>query len=173
MNTIATGSSPAAVLLIDMQDRFLKDLSEKTREILIEEQINLIDDCSRMKVPIIVLEFKSFGKTIPKLASEIGKLKEVTVIEKDFNSGFEETNLDLVIKRLGVQRLVLTGINASFCVRSTAWAALSRGIEVITSYPLIADCDCNNCKPRNKSKDWYMSATTFFDQSMTLEEFLQ
>lgn len=48
-------------------------------------------------------------------------------IDKHFNSSFEETNLDDVLARLGINHLVLAGAATNWCIRATAYGALDRG----------------------------------------------
>ncbi|MES3005629.1 MAG: isochorismatase family protein [Patescibacteria group bacterium] len=99
-------------------------------------------------------------------------VKEVTTIVKPYNNGFELTKLEFVLNNLGVRRLVVTGINASFCVQSTVCSAIRRELDVFTSDGLLADCDCSDCRRRDKSRSWYERETTFFHQPTSLEDFL-
>lgn len=51
-------------------------------------------------------------------------------IPKQFNSSFEDTDLETVLAQLGVSHLVLAGAATNWCIRATAYAALERGYDV-------------------------------------------
>ena len=53
------------------------------------------------------------------------------VVEKTASDGFYQTVLAAELERLGVQRLVVCGLQTEFCVDATTRAALSRGYDVI------------------------------------------
>ena len=52
------------------------------------------------------------------------------VLEKNKDSGFYETALDETLKRLGVDTLVVTGMQTQICVQTTAADAFFRGYNV-------------------------------------------
>jgi nicotinamidase-related amidase len=53
------------------------------------------------------------------------------VIEKTASDGFYQTGLQSELDRLGVERLVVCGLQTEFCVDTTCRAAFSRGFEVV------------------------------------------
>lgn len=63
----------------------------------------------------------------PRLAPQVGDL----VVPKTASDGFMDTTLQSDLDRLGVRRLVITGMQTEFCVDATCRAALSRGFEVV------------------------------------------
>jgi nicotinamidase-related amidase len=58
------------------------------------------------------------------------------VIIKSRWSGFFRTNLDLLLHRLGINTVVLTGVQTPNCVRTTAYDAISYDFETI----VLKDC---------------------------------
>ena len=52
------------------------------------------------------------------------------VIQKNFRSSFENTNLDQVLDELAISHLVMTGGETNNCVRHTLHSALERGYDV-------------------------------------------
>jgi nicotinamidase-related amidase len=52
------------------------------------------------------------------------------VIQKNFRSSFENTNLDDVLAELGISHLVMTGGETNNCIRHTSHAAIERGYDV-------------------------------------------
>jgi ureidoacrylate peracid hydrolase len=59
-----------------------------------------------------------------------------TVLYKHRYDGFYETDLDAVLKRLGVRNLIVTGCTTSVCVESTIRSAMFRDYSCV----LLADC---------------------------------
>jgi ureidoacrylate peracid hydrolase len=69
---------------------------------------------------------------IPALKPEPGDIE----IYKSRFSGFYETDLDTVLKKLGVTQLIVTGATTSICVESTIRDAMFRDYSCV----LLADC---------------------------------
>jgi nicotinamidase-related amidase len=65
---------------------------------------------------------------------------------KPRHSGFEATPLDILLKKLKVKRLVITGIAGDICVLFTAHDAHSHEYEVIVP----KDCMASNTKKQNQ-----------------------
>lgn len=53
------------------------------------------------------------------------------VIEKNKDSGFYETDLDAKLEELGVETVIITGMQTQICVQTTAADAFFRGYQVI------------------------------------------
>jgi ureidoacrylate peracid hydrolase len=69
---------------------------------------------------------------IPELASEAGDI----VLYKHRFSGFYQTELDAILRQLGVKYLIFTGCTTSICVESTIRDAMFRDYSCV----LLADC---------------------------------
>lgn len=69
---------------------------------------------------------------LPELAPEPGD----TIVGKHRFSGFFETNLDAILRDLGISTLVFTGCTTSVCVESTLRDAFFRDYRCL----LLADC---------------------------------
>lgn len=129
-----------AVILVDMQKRFIENLRHGEANRIIPKQLAVLKYCLSANTPIIVLEFKAFeyGATIEILLEEAKKNPNFYLISKYWHSGFEETDLDNYLKLIGAKNFFLMGINADFCVRSTARDAIRIGYKIITSNEVIS-----------------------------------
>ena len=78
-----------------------------------------------------------------KLSLETGNLKEGftpaegdIIVEKDVNSGFVGTSLEIQLRRAGIDRLVVVGFFTNFCVETTIRMAGNMGFDTY----LVHDC---------------------------------
>ncbi|KAK7439980.1 hypothetical protein VKT23_017233 [Stygiomarasmius scandens] len=69
-----------------------------------------------------------------------GGSKEV-LVKKHFPGSFAETNLDQLVKKAGVKKVVLVGYMAHVCVSTTAREAYQKGYEVLVVEDAIGDRD--------------------------------
>jgi len=78
-----------------------------------------------------------------KLSIQTGNMKEGfdpaandIVVEKDVNSGFVGTSLEIQLRRAGIDRLVVVGFFTNFCVETTIRMAGNMGFDTY----LVHDC---------------------------------
>ena len=76
---------------------------------------------------------------IPELAPIAGE----PIIDKPGKGSFYATDLELLLRTLGVRNLVLTGITTDVCVHSTMRDANDRGFECV----LLSDCTGEPASP--------------------------
>ena len=67
------------------------------------------------------------AKTIPQLEP----LRDDHVLEERTRSAFHETGLDLILRSIGVDSVVITELHTNICDRHTAADAFHRGYKVV------------------------------------------
>lgn len=132
-------SKNLAVILIDMQDSFLDEVSKEERNKEIPYQLDVLDYCKDNRIPVFVLEYHGCGETVRVLKEKVDSLPVKTYITKHYDDGFFETSLEKKLREQGVESILLMGVNASGCVRRTAESAVELGFKILTSKGLIAD----------------------------------
>jgi hypothetical protein len=175
MKYITSKQKNTAVILVDMQDFFLKNFKLSLRKILIENQLHVIDSCLKNKFPFIVLEYKSRGISRGSLIKDLDeKIKNVykEVLVKENNSGFTQTKLDSILKQLHVKNILIMGVNANGCVQDTAIGALNRGFKVMTSCGIIASTSRDDLELSKRNKDWYIKNTILKNSPNDLVNYL-
>jgi nicotinamidase-related amidase len=137
--SIQINNSDLAVLLIDMQQSFIKDVSVPERKKLIKTHIDIIRYCNEQNIPLIHVEYAGQGKTVPQIRKVLNETNTI-YISKSAPDVFSENGLgDIIRKELNRNTLFLMGLYASECVYSSGWGAKELGFEVITSNDVIAD----------------------------------
>ena len=167
--------SDTAVLIIDMQQFFLKRFDKVIRDELILNHIKFLQFCLKNKMPVITTEYKCRGifrgHLIPQLEKMIKKNLIASII-KESNSGFVDTNLHTILEKLKIQKIIIIGVNANACVQDTAKGAICRGFKVITSKGLIGSAGRKDLGLSNKNEKWYRYNTLFFECQNDLLKYL-
>ena len=137
-----------AIIVIDMLKDFIYGSLKCERASLIIPNIKkLITKARERGVPVIYAndahvhdvdhEFKLWGPHAIKGSEGAEVIDDIKPADKDFivekrrYSAFFETGLDLLLKELGVDTVVLTGLHTNICVKHTAADAFYRGYNII------------------------------------------
>ncbi len=145
-----------ALLVIDMLNDFLLKGAplevSKGREILPALK-GRIEEARREGIPIIYIcdnhdkddeEFKVWLPHAISGTKGAEVIKELKPEEKDYiigkkkYSGFFETELDATLRKLGIKKLIITGLVTNICVLYTAADAVMRGYQVTVPKDSIA-----------------------------------
>ncbi|WP_022671011.1 cysteine hydrolase family protein [Hippea alviniae] len=137
-----------AILVVDMLNDFTLDNAplkvEENRKIIpnIKE---LLEKERKNNTPIIYVcdshlpddrEFKIWPKHCVKgtegaqIVDELKPKESDFIVEKTTYDGFYRTNLDDLLKQLGVDHLIITGCVINICILYTASSAVLRGYQV-------------------------------------------
>ncbi|NQU98163.1 isochorismatase family protein [Candidatus Woesearchaeota archaeon] len=154
-----------AVLMIDMERDFLKRLDSGEQDFIIANQIDYLNYCRESGIPVI--EVNGLRKSDSRLREVISQFpsNQRNKFYKPDDSAFSNINVSSQLSYWGVNSVVLMGICASACVKSTAEEGLEGGFNILTSEQLMAD-------PRNlptytakvrydKSLPWYKDNTIY------------
>ncbi len=159
-------SADIAVVIVDMQEFFLKDFSVSDRDRFIKNQLAIIDQCLLRRTPFVLLEYMTNGinrgKTIQKISNKIKGVAKKIII-KENNGGFTDTNLDEVLKDFGVKNILLMGLNANGCIQDTAIGAINRNYKVIIVEGTTASSSRKDLLMSRNNKKWFMGNTQFFE----------
>lgn len=161
-----------ALLLIDFPKDFLmKDgrmpINPERAEHLITVANELINHFKK-NGRIVVFVGNEFSKTdfIPNLLRRGAALKGSDDAEldprinkenspyftKSESDAFSNPDLDTYLKRHGVSRVYMGGVNSEGCIRATAVGAMKKGYQV----PLIADAVSSNWRFKRNFALWYL-----------------
>jgi len=154
------------LIIVDMQNIFLKNMSSKNKKILIQNQLSVIKACVKKKIPVIELEYDVVGMTKAKTISKLHNLYKpiYTVVKKD-NGGFTNTDLEDTLIKMKVREIILIGINANGCVQDTAMGGINRGYKITTVLDTIANVWRDDLKLSKSNHIWYQERTSLFEST--------
>jgi len=148
-----------AVVVIDMQDNFLKKLPSGKKEELIASQIDILNSCAKYAIPTAIIEYNKQENTVQEIQDAVQKIPQKGYFIKHHNDSFKDRIFTQRLKEWGVNTLLLMGVNAGACVYDTASSALATGYTIATSEQLIGD-DIISSKYGSRI-DWYKKNTIF------------
>ena len=139
-----------AVLVVDMLNDFVTGALKCDRGLaIVPKTKQLLKGCREKGVPVIFCndahikgidhELKFWGDHA--IAGTYGAevIPELELCDKDYvvpkrrYSGFFQTDLDLLLRELGVDTVIMTGLHAHMCVRHTSADAYQYGYSVVVA----------------------------------------
>ena len=141
-------SKKYAVLVVDMLNDFVTGVIGCDRaKAIVNPLKDLLDNARKNNVPVIFCndchykgidnELNLWGDHAIKGTWGAEIIPELPVSDKDYivpkrrYSGFFQTDLDLLLKELGVTSVIITGLHTHMCCRHTAADAYQNNYEVI------------------------------------------
>jgi nicotinamidase-related amidase len=120
-----------ALLVIDVQNGVVEGAYE--RDAVVANVGSLVDKARREQVPVVWVQHSdknlARGSESWRIVPELVPNETEPLVEKGYGDSFEDTNLESVLERLGVGRLVVVGAQTDACVRSTLHGAFVRGYD--------------------------------------------
>lgn len=124
--------SNSALLVIDVQDGVVGEAFE--RDLKVANISKAIDKARAASIPVIWVQHSDEELVLEsadwEIVSQLTPLEGEPKVRKLYRSSFEETNLEEILKDLGVSHLYVCGAETNNCVRHTCHTALEKGYDV-------------------------------------------
>ncbi|MDE2485987.1 MAG: cysteine hydrolase [Alphaproteobacteria bacterium] len=132
MTTLANRPN-TALLVVDVQNGVMK--SGHARQAVVANLARLVDKARGQGAPVVWVQHESrelvMGEDPWRIVPELSPQASEPLVAKRYGDSFEATELEALLARLGVGRLVVAGAQTDACIRSTLHGALVRGYDVI------------------------------------------
>ncbi|UOY02542.1 cysteine hydrolase family protein [Blastococcus sp. PRF04-17] len=121
-----------ALVVIDVQQGVVGEAHD--RDAVVANIGVLVDKARDEGVPIVWVQHSDDG--LPQgsdgwqYVPELQRQESEPLVHKTFGDSFEGTDLERVLERAGVGKLVVTGAQTDACIRSTIHGAFTRGYDV-------------------------------------------
>ena len=139
-----------AILVVDMLNDFVTGALKCDRGLaIVPATARLLDGARKAGVPVVFCndahikgidrEFEVWGEHAVAGTKGAEVITELHLCEKDYvvpkrrYSGFFHTDLDLLLRELGVDTVIMTGLHAHMCVRHTSADAFQLGYHVVVA----------------------------------------
>ncbi|MDQ3095977.1 MAG: isochorismatase family protein [Actinomycetota bacterium] len=121
-----------ALMVIDVQKGVVADAHQ--RDAVVANISTLVDKAREDGVPIVWVQHSGeqmkSGSDAWEYIPELARQESESLVHKTFGDSFEDTDLEEVLDKAGVGRLVVTGAQTDECIRSTIHGAFTRGYDV-------------------------------------------
>lgn len=120
-----------ALLVIDVQNGVVGEAHQ--RDAVVANVASLVDRAREAGAPVVWVQHDDeeleHGSDAWRIVPELAPEGDEPIVGKHYGDSFEATDLEDVLARLGVGRLVVAGAQTDQCVRSTLHGALVRGYD--------------------------------------------
>jgi len=166
--------SYSGVLLIDMQDEFLRKFRDQSVvDDLVSAQSEVLDYCRENSFKVFVLEYLNFGETDQRIRKKLDGVDHRTVV-KSSNDGFWRTDLLEVLSLSKISHIYAMGVNMDYCVLTTIESALLNGFEVSTAKTVISQPKYGRTGVlRIPNFRWFENNTNLYEDHKNLDEILK
>ena len=121
-----------ALMVIDVQKGVVADAHQ--RNAVVANIRRLVDKAREEGVPVVWVQHSAEqlekGSDAWEYVPELARQESEPLVHKTFGDSFEDTDLEEVLAKAGVGRLVVTGAQTDACIRSTIHGAFARGYDV-------------------------------------------
>lgn len=144
-----------ALVIVDMQPT---GFALAKNEGLVRNIVAQVKEFRRKLLPIIVVEYKGSGSTHDLILDALkGYKANWFYVRKDQMSGSKEIFKKLSQKKLRINKFLVAGVYACWCVQETC-DGLNKKNKVVLSHSSIAKCskvECSNCKRGEDKFTWH------------------
>ncbi|MFI7004631.1 cysteine hydrolase family protein [Nocardia sp. NPDC050175] len=130
--TVLSDRPNTALLVIDVQNGVVAEAHQ--RDAVVATIAALIEKAREQGVPVVWIQHNSEelarGSESWEYVPELVRLESEPLVQKMFGDSFEDTDLEEVLSKGGIGRLIVTGAETDACVRSTIHGAFARGYDV-------------------------------------------
>jgi nicotinamidase-related amidase len=130
--TTLTDRPNTALVVIDVQNGVVTGAHE--RDAVVANINSLVDKARGEGVPVVWVQHSDDdmpqGSPDWEYVPELKREDSEALVHKSFGDSFESTDLEDVLSRAGVGRLVVSGAQTDACIRSTIHGAFARGYDV-------------------------------------------
>ena len=130
--TTLSDRANTALMVIDVQNGVMEGAHQ--RDAVVANISTLVDKARQAGAPIVWVQHSSEhlqeGSEPWAYVAELARHESEPLIHKTFPDSFEDTDLEEVLAKAGVGRLVVAGAQTDECVRSTIHGAFARGYDV-------------------------------------------
>lgn len=186
--SVKLNKGSTAILVVDMLNDFLKPGGKMVLEgggILIPPMRRLLNRARKVGMPVVYVndchrpglkedrEFKKRsehcieGTWGAQVIEELKPKKKDFVVLKHRFSGFYDTDLDLTLKDLCIDTVIVMGVVTNICVRSTIHDAFFRG------YKVLVPKDCVMATGEREQESSLYDIETHFGDVTTSEELIR
>jgi nicotinamidase-related amidase len=121
-----------ALMVIDVQNGVVAEAHQ--RDAAVANISTLVGQARTQGVPIVWVQHSDDqlekGSEAWEYVPELVREDSEPLVHKRFGDSFEDTDLEDVLAKAGVGRLVVTGAQTDACIRSTIHGAFARGYDV-------------------------------------------
>jgi nicotinamidase-related amidase len=121
-----------ALLVVDVQNGVFRQACERDK--VIANIGTLVEKARREHIPVVWVQHNDDQLVREseewQMAGELSPAPLEPLVEKNYGDSFEDTNLENVLSRLAVGKLVVVGAQTDACIRSTLHGAFVRGYDV-------------------------------------------
>jgi nicotinamidase-related amidase len=123
-----------ALLVIDVQNGVFQNAHNRNG--IIANITKVIDKARETKTPIIFVQHIDDNE-LPENSAQWQVIEEIEIFKEDYrimkryNSAFEDTDLDLILGKLEITKIIVIGAATNWCIRATTFSALNKGYDII------------------------------------------
>jgi len=121
-----------ALVVIDVQNGVVAEAHQ--RDAVVANIGTLVDRAREQDVLVVWVQHSDeqleMGSGAWEYVPELARRESEPLVHKTFGDSFEDTDLEAVLARAGIGRLVVAGAQTDSCIRSTIHGAFARGYDV-------------------------------------------